>query len=217
MLCYLTPSIPFARHGQQFDPGERLLSFSSWRSLYETNLCGLSNISYTLKFRILIFAPLVSPSPTLRLAEATYPGDHEKVGAGQPTDWAALPGKGNDSPWLGPTFREEETTYLGIYKETTHLRGKKEGWPTFDTGCTLFMERNDPPWDMEWNDLPWRMKQNDPPCYLERNDLPLNAERRTLVIGRNDAPWGMRRNDLPWKIEQEDAPLSRREMTYLWM
>ena len=80
-------------------------------------LIPLSTVSRTLKFRRLIFAPLVSPLPAQRLAEATYPGDHEKVGAGQPTDWVALPGKGNDSPWLGPTFIEEETTYLTFGKK----------------------------------------------------------------------------------------------------
>ena len=61
-------------------------------------LTPLSTVSRTLKFRRLIFAPLVSPLPASGQAEATYPGDHEKVGAGQPTYWAALPGKGNDSP-----------------------------------------------------------------------------------------------------------------------
>ena len=61
-------------------------------------LIPLSTVSRTLKFRRLIFAPLVSPLPASGQAEATYPGDREKVDAGQPTDWVALPGKGNDSP-----------------------------------------------------------------------------------------------------------------------
>ena len=79
-----------------------------------------------LKSEILMFAPLVSPPLAKRQARATYPGDHEKVGAGQPIDWVALPGKGNDSPWLGPTFAEEETTYLGIQKEMTYLEVEEE-------------------------------------------------------------------------------------------
>ena len=73
-----------------------------------------------------MFAPLVSPPPSRRLMEVTYPGDHEKVGAGQPIDWVALPGKGNDSPWLGPTFREEEMTYLGFRKKMTHLETEEK-------------------------------------------------------------------------------------------
>ena len=77
------------------------------------SLALLSIVSCTLENIDLMFAPLVSPLPARRLMEVTYPGDHEKVGAGQPTDWVTLPGKRNDSPWLGPTFREEETTYLG--------------------------------------------------------------------------------------------------------
>ena len=62
-------------------------------------LIPLSTVSRTLKFRRLIFAPLVSPPPSRRLMEVTYPGDHEKVGAGPHTDWVAIPGK--------------ETTHLG--------------------------------------------------------------------------------------------------------
>ena len=84
---------------------------------------------------ILIFAPSVSPSQALRLAEATYPGDHGKVGAGQPIDWAALPGKGNDSPWLGPTFIEEETTHLK----------REEKRPTFEYGKTHLVYRKKRP------------------------------------------------------------------------
>ena len=135
-------------------------------------------------------------------------GTHGKVGAGQPTYWAGLPGKGNDSPWLGPTFKEEEMTYLWIWRETTYLRILNDvPWILKRNDQPSNVKRKDAPWDIKENDATsdWCMKRTGLPWKIKRNDIALyrclfssEISRNIYLLGQGDViDWGAS-NSLIW-------------------